>query len=77
MSEVVVTPTGFSVHRAGEGIWSEGSIQVAIEDEGAGAFVVITTETNEKGRIAIDFDEWPILDAAVRDLISRQSEVTK
>lgn len=77
-TRIVSRPTKWIVIREGQPIFAENAIEVSIEDEAAGEFVVIEQDMNGKdNKIAIDPSEWPMLrnviDRAFRD-INRDEE---
>jgi hypothetical protein len=64
--------TQYSISREGEPIYSEGTIRIDIDDEGAGEFIVLTQEaTSARGGVAIDPDEWPLVRKAIDKLVKR------
>lgn len=64
---VIVVPVG-------EKIFSEMATTIAIDDEGAGEFVVVTQHARETGKISICRNEWPTLRQAIDDMIDECEE---
>lgn len=52
----------------GADIFDERATRITLDDEGAGAFVVVRQENGES-HIAIDPDEWPALRQAITQMI--------
>ena len=60
------------VRPKGEPIHSERATEIKVDDEGAGAYVVVDQHGRaDVGRICIDVEEWP----ALRDAINQQIEL--
>jgi len=56
--EYKITPIAYSVHSAKENpIYSETATHVKMEDEGGGAFVVLTQDGSEEKEIRVDVEE--------------------
>lgn len=64
---IIVTPQGAP-------IYDERATRVEIEDEGAGAFVVVS---QERGRIAIDAKEWPAIQRAIDTMMAQVAELDR
>lgn len=57
------------VHRGG-GIHDETATRISLDDEGAGAFVVVDQDSgNSEGKIQITPDEWPEIRRAIDAMI--------
>lgn len=65
-----VYATSLIVKPKGEPIYSERATVVAMTDDGAGPFVVVSQEGRDLGKIAIDPTEWPVLRQAVDDMMA-------
>jgi len=78
MSKLVTTTIKVSVHRAGKNpIFGEGAIHVSVEDEAAGAFIIIeSTDGQDKG-LRIDLDELEAVIAAARRMVEKYEEVSQ
>lgn len=63
---VIVTPEG-------ESIFCESATTIRIEDESGGEFVVIEQhpDSRDAQQIAINPEEWPMVRAAIDDMVSR------
>lgn len=58
-NNVISRPTKWIVLREGQPIFAEAAIEVSIEDEAAGEFIVMEQEVNGViNKIAIDPSEW-------------------
>ena len=58
------------MHRGG-GINDETATRVSLDDEGAGAFVVVEQDANaDSGRIAITPEEWPEIRATIDKMMN-------
>jgi len=73
MKEYQVVTKSVIVVPEGEPIFSELATTVAIEDEAAGAFVIIsqTSDNIKPGEIRICTEEWPTLQGVIEDAIRR------
>lgn len=60
-----ITTTAAVIHEEGQPIFATGTINIQLGDEGGGPYLIITNDT---GAISVDFDEWPLLNDAVRTL---------
>jgi hypothetical protein len=71
-SALIVKPTT-------DPIFSERCIEVRIEDEAAGAYIVIDQERFVPGRgsIMVDLDEWPTLRAAIDQMVDVAKSLEK
>lgn len=74
MSEYETRVTAVMVNQVGESVFSEMATTVRIEDEAAGEFVVV--EQVSVGKVHVCKDEWPMIRAAVDDMISKCREAT-
>lgn len=61
MSEIVKRVTKVTVLPKGEPIFGEMVLDVYIDDEASGEFVVVESKSDHYGKIAINPEEWPIL----------------
>ena len=59
--------TSYAVLPKGDPLFSEMATNVRMDDEGAGAFVVLeqTHDHSKKGQVRLDMQEWP----AIRDAV--------
>lgn len=64
-----IRPTEITVTRMGEPLYSETSMRVSINDEGAGEFVIVASDSDDYGKVAIDPDEWPTLREVIDGMI--------
>ena len=73
---ILTRTTRLTIGREGAGIHDETAISVTIDDEGAGEFLVIQSNTDglEPGELRFDSDEWPHLVAAVKRLLKEVVE---
>ena len=75
MREYRQHPLGVVVSPKGDPIWSEMATHITLDDEGAGAFVVVNQPNGQEGREGVSFDatEWP----AIRDAIEHMLAVSQ
>jgi hypothetical protein len=71
MSELETIVTSVFIVQKGEPIFAEGATRVEICDEGAGEFVVVSQPSETKTGIAFDPEHWPIIRAAIDDMVGR------
>lgn len=77
MSEYAIKPrklvkriTQVTVLPKGQPIFSEEALNISIEDQAAGEFVVLTSLCEDYGgKIAIDAFDWPIIRAAIDEMM--------
>jgi len=62
------------VNKEDEKAFSEMAIRVSIDDECAGEFVVITSQMDGWGKVAINPEEWPMVRAAIDQMITECRE---
>ena len=55
----------------GEPIYSERAWTIEIDDEAAGEYVVVGSESDEHDKIRIDAREWPALREEINAMIAR------
>ena len=68
--EYKITPIAYSVHSSKKNpIYSETATHVKMEDEGAGAFVVLTQDGSEEKEIRVEVEELEKILEASRMLI--------
>lgn len=72
MREIKMTVTSMSVHEKDESpIFGTSTIKVALEDEGAGIFLVL--EDGECNKVAINIDEVPRVIEAIKLLVDQDA----
>lgn len=68
--QFITRMTQITVMPKDEATYSELSTTITIEDEAAGEFVAVEQHgRNDRGKIAINPEEWPVLRAAIDQLI--------
>jgi len=69
--KLLITPLKVSVHRNCDNPFSsERAIQVTVEDEGGGPFIVLESNEGNEDGLRIDMDQLEAVTAAARKLIS-------
>ena len=69
--KLLITPLKVSVHRRGDNpVYSERGINVTVDDEGGGPFIVLDSNEGMEDGLRIDMDELEAVTAAARKLIS-------
>ena len=68
-TEYVTRTTQFIVAPKGHNTFSEDATTITITDDAGGEFVVVEQNTADYGKIAINPEEWPVLRAAIDQLI--------
>jgi hypothetical protein len=58
-----------------EPIFSEMAFRLTIDDEGGGEFLVVESESEAYGKIAISKEDWPILCEAINKMLRDCREV--
>ena len=75
MSECKIRTTQLTVGPESESLFSEMQTQVNIVDEAAGEYVEVQQHgRTDLGKVAINPEEWPMLRAAIDQLISECRE---
>lgn len=70
MSDFETRVTKFTVVPKGGPLFHERATDIFLEDESGGEFVVVQQHGEGYGKIAIDFEEWPALRAAIEDMMA-------
>jgi len=72
-----VHPIAWMIRPKGASMFDERAIEIRIEDEAAGPFVVIKIQLDEvkPGEISIDPSEWPTLRAAIDAAVEAANEI--
>ena len=68
-TEYVTRTTQLIVAPKGHNTFSEDATTITITDDAGGEFVVVEQNTADYGKIAINPEEWPVLRAAIDQLI--------
>ena len=68
-TEYITRTTQFIVAPQGHNTFSEDATTITITDDAGGEFVVVEQNTADYGKIAINPEEWPVLRAAIDQLI--------
>jgi hypothetical protein len=63
-----------TVVQKGRSIISEGATKIEVADEGGGEFIEISQCESDTQKIRIDREEWPVIRAAVDEMIGRLRE---
>lgn len=61
--------TQITIVPEGEPIFSERGYSVKIEDNAAGEFIEVQDHSDDKGRIAINPEDWPALRRAINRMV--------
>ena len=70
-SEILITPIKVAVHRKDDNpIFGENVIHVSVDDEAAGAFIVLESNAGHEDGLRIDPDELEAVVVAARKLIA-------
>jgi hypothetical protein len=69
--KLLITPLKVSVHRKGDNpIFGENVINVSVEDEGGGPFIVLDSNEGKEDGLRIDMDELEAATSAARKLLA-------
>lgn len=72
MPKFTQTILSIAVHPVGENpVFGEQSTHVSLNDEAGGLFVELfqCADNSESGKVRLDFDEWSLIDSAVKTLM--------
>jgi hypothetical protein len=80
MTKYKQTIIAISVHPEGENpIFGEQATHVQLQDESGGMFIEITQchDHTESGKVRMEFEEWGVINAAVKKLVRSLPKETK
>lgn len=70
-------PIAWMIRPNGASMFDERAIEIRLEDEAAGPFIVVKIQLDElkPGEISIDPEEWPTLRAAIDAAVMAANEI--
>ena len=79
MMKLKVHPIAWMIRPEGASMFDERAIEIRLEDEAAGPFVVLKSQLDEvkPGEVSIDPSEWPTLRAAIDAAMKVANEIEK
>jgi hypothetical protein len=74
-----VHPIAWMIRPEGASMFDERAIEIRIDDEAAGPFVVVKSQLDEvkPGEVSIDPGEWPTIRAAIDAAMKVANEIEK